>query len=90
MQLAAATTLLESQLIKGNIHKEANPYKVRPHSAEPNTPACAHFVLFWWQGSSAEHVAPVLFAWVIIVISMSPGGMLVAWGTMTSCPIYLC
>jgi hypothetical protein len=26
-KLAAATTLLESQLIKGNIHKEANPYK---------------------------------------------------------------
>ena len=33
VQLAAATTLLESQLIKGNIHKEANPYKVRPPSS---------------------------------------------------------
>ena len=35
LQLAAATTLLESQLIKGNIHKEANPYKVRPPSSLP-------------------------------------------------------
>ena len=60
MQLAAATTLLESQLIKGNIHKEANPYKVQPDSAERNTLACAQFVLFWWQDSSAEHVAPCL------------------------------
>ena len=35
-------------------------------------------------------MAAVLLAWVIIVSLMSFGGMLFAWGTMTSCPISLC